>query len=385
MMTGAGPAGTMTPVLTMAQGINQRGIKDLGCMPQAKGVMVTTTGKGVGGAFTLPAGAFKNIGPKTTINAVAVTTLPGILQFATSNSVTGPRSPRLESPMGTMLTGCVGTGPAKVCANQVPFRSFHAGPRVGMTGSGRLAPKFTWCPPLTPNGLGGPCTKVGQGGFNEIIKYNGTATAFGGTMNYITHQLQPGSLIQANGALGIVVPFGVVASNSMLATLATGRGYATHHIDVIGKADVRSTHMEMTVPRPIVGPQLLVTMLGMHIASGPAGVAHGWGFPLTSRTVLVRNTGTFGGNPHNTTFSARGYDCVGAVGVGCAKATNMGYRNISLVAGALGVGVLAPPAGNVPTIDFVTMWMPEPGRTLQMLSGVIALLGIAAWRSRRIH
>src|SRR5262245_57981828 len=77
LMTGAGPAGTMTPVLTMVQGINQRGIKDLGCAPQAPrlgpmtpGVMVTTTGKGVGGKFTLPSMAFVNMGPPTTINAV---------------------------------------------------------------------------------------------------------------------------------------------------------------------------------------------------------------------------------------------------------------------------------------------------------------------------
>lgn len=380
LMTGAGPAGTVTPMLTMAQGINNRGAKDLGCMPNAPrlgamtpGVMVTTTGKGVGGAFTLPVKAFVNMGPPTTINAVGITTLPGILQFATSNTVHGPRSPRLEAPMGTMNNG----------TNTASFRKFKTG--AWATQTGRAAAKFTWCPPATVSGAGGPCTKIGQGGFPEIIKYNGTATSFGGTMNYITKQVNPGSLIQANGALGIVVPFGTVGQNGMEATLATGRGYADHHVDVLLKADVRASHMEATVPRPIVGPQKLVTMLGVHLASGPAGIAHGWGFPATTRTVLVRNTGTLGGGPHNTTFSARGYDCVGAVGAGCAKATGMGFRNISLVAGALGVGVLPPPTGNVPTIAFVTTWMPEPGRALQLLSGMIALLGIAAWRSRRVR
>jgi len=199
-MTGAGPAGTVTPVLTMVQGANQRGIKDIGCMPQAPrkgpmtpGVAITTTGMGVGGAFVLPAMAFQNMGPPTTINAIGITTLPGILQFATSNSVFGPRSPRLEAPMGTMNNG----------TNTASFRKFRT--MAWSTQTGRAAPKFTWCPG-TVNGAGGPCTKFGQGAFPEIIKYNGTATSFGGTMNYITKQINPGSLIQANGALGIVVP-----------------------------------------------------------------------------------------------------------------------------------------------------------------------------------
>jgi len=383
-MSGPGVAGTVTPATHPNMvGVNDRGGKDLGCMPQVNGVMITTTGKGVGGAFTLPAKALKNPGPATTINAIGVTTIPGVLQFATSNSVTGPPSPRLESPMGTMQTGCVGTGVAKVCANQAQFRKFKTGAWASQTG--RAAAKFTWCPPATVNGAGGPCTKIGQGGFPEIIKYNGTATSFGGTMSYVTHQIQPGSLIQFNGGLGIVIPFGTVGQNGMAATLATGRGYADHHVDVLNMADVRASHMEATVPRPIVGPQKLVTMLGGHLAFAGTGVAHGWGFPLTTRTVLVRNTGTLGGNPHNSTFTQKGYDCVSAKGAGCGVATGMGYRNISLVAGALGVGVLPPPTGNVPTIALVSAWLPEPGATLQLLSGAICLLGIAAWRSRRIR
>ena len=100
-----------------------------------------------------------------------------------------------------------------------------------------------------------------------------------------------------------------------------------------------------------------------------------WGFPLTTRTVLVRNTGTLQGNPHNSTFTAKGYD----------KLTAMGQRNISLVAGAIGVGLFPSPVGQVPRIDLVTAFMPEAGATLQLVAGVIGLLGIAAWRSRRVH
>src|SRR5262249_7771164 len=136
-----------------------------------------------------------------------------------------------------------------------------------------------------------------------------------------------------------------------------------------------------------VGNQLLVTRLGGHVGSLPAGVAHNWGFPLTTKTVLLRNTGTLQGNPHNTTFTAKGYDCVNAKGNGaggCGAATGMANRNISLVAGALGLGIV-PGIGTVPIVNLVStsMSLPEPGAALQLAAGVMALLGIAAWRSRR--
>jgi hypothetical protein len=371
-MSGPGVAGTMTPVPTMTVGANSRGGMDLGCMPLAAGKNVASTGKGVGGQFTLPAGAFKNVGPATTINAIGIATVPGVLQFATDNSVTGPPAVRLETPMGTMNTG----------GNTAAFRVFKQG--AWATQTGRAGPQFTWCPG-TISGPGGPCTAIGQGAYPEIIKYNGTATSFGGTMSYLTHQINPGSLVQQNGALGVVVPFGTPGQNGMAATLATGRGYADHHVDVLLAANVHLTHMEATVNRPIVGPQKLVTMLGAVVGMGPAGIAHNWGFPLTTGTVLVRNTGTLQGNPHNTTFTAMGYDCVNAKGTNCSVPTGMNQRNLSLVAGALGVGVLPAPVGNVPTIALVNTYLPEPGATLQVLAGVAGLLGIAAWRSRRVR
>ena len=101
---------------------------------------------------------------------------------------------------------------------------------------------------------------------------------------------------------------------------------------------------------------------GMHAFPGPRG-----------RTILVRNTGTLQGNPHNTTFTQKGFDQV----------TAMGGRNISLVAGALGVGVLPAPTGNVPTIAMVNAFLPEPGTTLQLLAGVAGIVGVGIWRSRR--
>ena len=74
------------------------------------------------------------------------------------------------------------------------------------------------------------------------------------------------------------------------------------------------------------------------------------------------------------TTTAKGYD----------KITGMGNRNISLVAGAIGVGLLQPPSRpKATTIDLVTAFMPEPGAALQRVAGALGLLGIAAWRSHR--
>jgi hypothetical protein len=354
-----------------AMGANTRAGMDLGCMPHAPGGVapgvgkkVVTTGMGKGGRFTLPTVAFRNPAPMTTINAIGVTSTPGVLQWATSNSVTGPPAVRLEAPMGTMNDGM----------NTAAFRVLRQG--AWSTQTGRAAAKFTWCPPATVDGAGGPCTHIGQGGFPAIVKYNGTATSFGGTMSYLTHQIQPGSLVQANGAFGIVVPLGPPGENGLANSPATGRGYADHHVDASRAVNIHLTHMEMTVARPIVGPQKLVTMLGPIVAMATAAAVHQWGFPLTTRTVLVRNTGTIGGNPHNITFTAMGYDCVNASGPMCSMATGMHDRNISLVAGAIGVGVLPPPIGNVPSIAIVNSWLPEPGATLQLLVGAALLFAV---------
>ena len=204
-------------------------------------------------------------------------------------------------------------------------------------------------------------------------------------MSYLTKQIRPGSLIQAGGGgIGVIVPFGLGASNGMAVTRRPGRGYADHHVDVLLPASIAATHMEMTVVRPIVGPQKLVTMLGPIVAMGASGVAHNWGFPLTTRTVLVRNTGVLGGNPHNTTFTAKGYDCV-APREGLLRRDGDGQPQ-HLARGRCYRGREFFLAHGQRADDRpCRMFLPEPGATLQFLAGVIGLLGIAAWRSRRIR
>ena len=50
-----------------------------------------------------------------------------------------------------------------------------------------------------------------------------------------------------------------------------------------------------------------------------AAYNYNWGFPLTTKTVLARNTGTVQGNPRNTTLTAKGGDMVTAMGTATSR------------------------------------------------------------------
>ena len=127
-----------------------------------------------------------------------------------------------------------------------------------------------------------------------------------------------------------------------------------------------------TVTRPVVGMQKLITMVTGYntMSMFPGQVNYNYGFPFTTRTVLARNTGTNLGNPAVTTISAMGFDQV----------TAMGQRNISLVAG----GVATTSFGSQ-TPNMAQMLLPEPGGALQLVAGVVGLLGVAVWRSRKVR
>jgi hypothetical protein len=74
-------------------------------------------------------------------------------------------------------------------------------------------------------------------------------------------------------------------------------------------------YQQMTVTRPIVGTQKLVTMVTKNFGSvfGPL-TENRFGFPWTTRTVLARVTETQVGNPFILTLSAKGHDVVTAMG-----------------------------------------------------------------------
>jgi hypothetical protein len=320
------------------------------CVAHVPGKLVNTTGMGVGGGFVLPPNVFsKPFG--SYVAAVAVKYAPPVVQLATSFKITGPAAMRTTPPAGTMATGM----------NTAAFHAFKAG--AWMTQTGRAGSMFTWC-------FGNPaCTKITQippSGQPIIVKYAGGGNAFGGTMAYlITSGAGQSSLaIGQGGAVGFAILGG-------MGSQPTGRGYAEYLTDMLASGPFWGGYKLMTVTRPIVGMQKLITMVSFPLtAMFPAQVNYNYGFPFTTRTVLARNTGTNVGNPAVTTISAKGFDVV----------TGMGNRNISLVAG----GVAATSIGTqTPNMAQMLLTLPEPGRALQLFAGVVGLLGVAAWRSRK--
>ena len=374
---------------------------DQGCVKHAAGVVLPTTGKVVGGAFTLPAQAFKLPYPKnrapafymaaTDIPVAEIKFFPPVVQIATSVSITAPPAARLRGLMDGG-TQCVTMG-TNTCTNAAKFRRFKTG--AWATQTGRAGPDFTWCPPGT-GALGGPgspgCNPPPYPGFAGYIKYNGSTNSFGGTMSYVTHQGSGvGSIAFLLGAFVGFNPFGGGEE------LGTGRGYADYNQIVLPMgerfkgAGASATSIGTRYIGPVLKSEKVLGMVAskMDVGDQPGGKVYTWGFPWTTMTVVQR--ASKGGQ--KTTFTAMGWDCAGTMqGPACSVAPTMGLpksknlvqRNISLVAGSVSISRFS--TGDTPAVNLASMQiLPEPGTTLQLLAGVGALLGIAAWRSRRVH
>jgi hypothetical protein len=320
-----------------------------GCVAHVPGKKITTTGAGVGGQFVMPTKVFSR--PfNSYVAAVHVPNATPVIQLATSFKITGPLKTPTTPVGGSMLKSFA---PAA-------FHAFKKG--AWMTQTGRGASMFTWC-------FGNPaCAKITQGTRPLIVKYAGGGNAFGGTMSYVITAL-PGASNLAIGAGGGGVGF---VRLSGMGSQPTGRGYASSLTDMLAKGPLWAAYKTMTVTRPKVGKQKLITMVTGNLGSNfPAAYNYNWGFPFTTRTVLARNTGTAAGNPKITTLTAKGGDTL----------TAMGKRNLSLVAGGVARSVIGPAIAHVAELN--QMYLPEPSRAAQLVAGAFALLGIAAARVRR--
>jgi len=309
-----------------------------------------------------------------------------LVQLATSFAVSGPPAAipmgfttkgaaTSDHPAGTMIARVPNTAMG-VPQNLAKFRNFQKS--AWKTQTGRAGSMFTWC-------IGNPaCTKVSQGGAVNnrrplIVKYNPGPNRFGGTMGHvITAGPNPSSLAGASPAIGLFF-----LNLPGMGSQPTGRGYADHLTDFL-KA---SKHWKVYMTAPVyqtalMSAQNLITMVTAASPGGPSVVNHNYGFPFTTGTVIVRNTGhTAGGSgkylgdPLVVTLTAKGKDSV----------TAMGARNISLVAGALSAvpAPFQPGESLFETPTLVQIMMPEPSAQAQWWTGAIALLAIAFWRARR--
>jgi hypothetical protein len=346
----SGPGGKIVPApVTPTMHTKVAIAAPYGCVAHVPGRKITTTGAGAGGQFVMPTKVFSR--PfNSYVAAVHVPNATPVIQLATSFKITGPlKTP--TTPLGGSMV--MSFAPAA-------FHQFKKG--AWMTQTGRGGSMFTWC-------FGNPaCAKVTQGTRPLIVKYSGGGNAFGGTMAYVITAL-PGASNLALGAGGGAVGF---VRLSGMGSQPTGRGYASSLTDMLAKGPLWAAYKTMTVTRPKVGKQKLITMVSGNLGSNfPAAYNYNWGFPFTTMTVLARNTGTQAGNPKITTLTAKGGDTV----------TAMGKRNISLVAGGVARSVIGPAIAHVAELN--QMYLPEPSRAAQLVAGAFALLGIAASRARR--
>lgn len=320
------------------------------CVGFAAGKKITTTGAGVGGAFTVPTKILNHMLPGVT-KAVQVKNAPGIVQLATSFAITGPHK------VGTLV---MSTNPSQSPGPKwkANWRKFQKSAFAQQSGRVQGA-KFTYC-------WGNPgCTRVNQGVKRVIVKYSGGGNNFGGTMSYIINSgPNLSSLAVGVGGVGFALLEGKGSQ-------VTGRGYGARLTDLLNSGPQWGKYMLGYVTSSVVGKQKLIVSVSAYAGKVfPPANNYNRGFPWTTMTVLARNTGSFAG-PKDTTLTAHGGDTV----------TAMGKRNISLVAGGMAQAVLGAPVQ--PTPEIGQLYLPEPSRAAQLLAGVVGMLGIAAWRSRR--
>jgi hypothetical protein len=345
-----GPGGKVVPAPNTPAGpFPGTPANGFGCVGFVPGKKITTTGAGVGGQFVMPTKVFSR--PfNSYVAALHVPNATPVIQLATSFKITGPLK-TATTPVGGSMKGSFAVA---------AFHQFKKS--AWMTQTGRGAQMFTWC-------FGNPnCAKITQGTRPIIVKYaGGGGNAFGGTMAYVITST-PGVSSLALGAGGGAIGF---ARLDGMGSQPTGRGYASSLTDMLGKGPLWAAYKTMTVTRPKVGKQKLVTMVTGFLGNNfPGAYNYNVGFPFTTMTVLARNTGTVAGNPKVTTVTAKGGDTV----------TGMGKRNISLVAGGVARAVIGPAITHAPEI--AQMYLPEPSRVAQLAAGALALLGIAASRAR---
>jgi hypothetical protein len=346
----SGPGGAKIPAaMTPPSRTMTRPAAPFGCVKGKGKVTTTGMGVGVGAGFVLAPNGF-SAPPRGATTAVGI--MEGrFVQLATSFGVSGPPASRTRPPAGTMFTG----------KNAAAFRAFKKSAWKSQTG--RAGATFTWC-------FGNPnCTAVTQGKRPLIVRYRPGPNKFGGTMALLRSSgSRPSSVALTVGSGTFLLVPGFAGTSSQ----PTGRGYAERLDNKLSALGLWGRFMVGSVTRPIVGKQKLVTQVMTFFPQMIPLTEYRYGFPFTTGTVLVRQTG------QNGTF---GVDIVTLTARGGDSVTAMGARNLSLVAG--GVADWRGSLGREPIL--AQMALPEPGATVQLLAAVAGLLAIAAWRAVRIR
>jgi hypothetical protein len=251
-------------------------------------------------------------------------------------------------------------------------------PKAWTTQTGRAGKDFTVCPAGNKTMLqhcGVPLTMSAypsNGSFQAILKnFGGPGDGFGGTMGLVltTSPSQASSLV-IKSLPGAPTMFAAVAIVGGMGSRAAGRGYAARDDDALVMGPVYTMYV-LTMP----GKYGKVAMLTNMVFSGMDGINMNFGFPFTTGDIIVRGTGSDAvGGIAGQTVTAMGFDTM------MAATPNGVTRNIQLVAGGFAKSDIQ---GNNGTPNYTVMRLPEPGATMQLVAGAVALLGIGVWGARR--
>lgn len=357
-----------------------------GCPTAASGQTLVATAAGMGAAFTLPTHLISRppYGALVTVNLPYATNL---IQAATDGRWRIPHAARAygmtstaTDALGMSAVGGPGSvGPTKrqppgcieaTCTNLATFRRFEQNAYANQTG--RAGANFTWC-------FGaGSCATIGQATtYNPmLVRYTAQGPAFGGTSNALVNTTIIGTIYAKIGGTAVAAS---KLDSGVGQIQVQGRGYADFLTEMLANATMGyGAYMVMSGTVMAQGsmgattitiPSKITALTGPFPLPPANNVNQNYGFPLTTGTVLVRRIDN---NPVVVTITGMGYD----------STTGGGARNISLVSGAL--SNLSQSQNNTATFSRLTLQlMPEPGRVLSLAAGVLALLGMAAWRVRK--
>lgn len=335
-----------------------------GCVPGGPASVMTN---GTGG-FVLPTGFFSQ---PNIMGVVPIPNNPMVVQLATSWTVTGPPTMRVEPLSPRRNVAAMST-----TFSAAPFASFKHSAWANQ--SGRVAPNFTACAapvgglmfsPYPASGAKVSCTKPSQGSIPGYVKnVAGPAGGFGGTLSLVLNGLGG-----VGGNLAVTIAATPSLSTLLVNPLQTmgsrpaGRGYAAYSTDYLPPGPIYLMYMLTGAGTPMN----LIGAVSSYIGPGPYATNRNWAFPFTTGLLVIRGTGaTFYGQPQGGTFSLSGFDSRNAMGSG----------TIQLVAGGLANSSVQGPNG---TPNYTIMRLPEPTGALGLMAGALALLALAGWSARR--
>lgn len=368
----------------------------------------TVPGTGAGGpgaAFTIPVGRFtQNFG----LQHAAVPVNATVQQLDTGFDVIAPVASRINANR----IGC--NVAAGVTPNMTVCTKSAATPGPAPDGFTRKFGASAWMNQAGRVGKNFALTKPIGSVFGHVT-YTGGAHGFGGTMADLLSTLPGVGIPGATWAVGVIPGLANAVARipvSGMGTQHVGRGMSDLHVNVrtgaagfcIGNPAL-GQGVAIGCPVPIgVNPDCNRTGGGVLILPAtpmscelfttgvpntglqaqfpfPGSTTFNYGFPWTTGTVVISETGTGMGNPQTQIMSAMGSDVA-------THSTVAGdvvrVRTINLVAG--GVSRRFPALDVTEAIDGVKMTMtvnlPEVGSTAMMAGALALIAGLAAIRRR---